>query len=74
MFFWLLDMLLEDSGDGGSWKEGQHVKVVVSLEKDPEWKEVWLETFQQKNITFIQFVLPNFFFVSDRSVDLLSFC
>ncbi|RXN22013.1 neuron navigator 2-like isoform X2 [Labeo rohita] len=34
-----LDMLLEDSGDGSSWKEGQHVKVVVSLEKDPEWKE-----------------------------------
>uniref|UniRef100_A0A8C1VR90 Neuron navigator 2b n=1 Tax=Cyprinus carpio TaxID=7962 RepID=A0A8C1VR90_CYPCA len=34
-----LDMLLEDSGDGSSWKEGQHVKVVVSLEKDPDWKE-----------------------------------
>uniref|UniRef100_A0A672PGF1 Neuron navigator 2 n=1 Tax=Sinocyclocheilus grahami TaxID=75366 RepID=A0A672PGF1_SINGR len=34
-----LDMLLEDSGDGSSWKEGQHAKVVVSLEKDPEWKE-----------------------------------
>ncbi|XP_067293020.1 neuron navigator 2 isoform X2 [Pseudorasbora parva] len=34
-----LDMLLEDSGDGSSWKEGQHVKVVVSLENDPEWKE-----------------------------------
>uniref|UniRef100_A0A672QTC0 Neuron navigator 2 n=1 Tax=Sinocyclocheilus grahami TaxID=75366 RepID=A0A672QTC0_SINGR len=34
-----LDMLLEDSGDGSSWKEGQHVKVVVSLEKYPEWKE-----------------------------------
>uniref|UniRef100_A0A8C1T6M1 Neuron navigator 2b n=1 Tax=Cyprinus carpio TaxID=7962 RepID=A0A8C1T6M1_CYPCA len=34
-----LDMLLEDSGDGSSWKEGQHVKVVVSLEKNPEWKE-----------------------------------
>ncbi|XP_051740195.1 neuron navigator 2 isoform X8 [Ctenopharyngodon idella] len=34
-----LDMLLEDSGDGSSWKDGQHVKVVVSLEKDPEWKE-----------------------------------
>ncbi|XP_051545979.1 neuron navigator 2-like [Myxocyprinus asiaticus] len=34
-----LDMLLEDSGDGSSWKEGQHVKVVVSLGKDPEWKE-----------------------------------
>uniref|UniRef100_A0A673IR15 Neuron navigator 2b n=1 Tax=Sinocyclocheilus rhinocerous TaxID=307959 RepID=A0A673IR15_9TELE len=31
-----LDMLLEDSGDGSSWKEGQHAKVVVSLEKDPE--------------------------------------
>ncbi|KAK7121632.1 hypothetical protein R3I93_022648 [Phoxinus phoxinus] len=34
-----LDMLLEDSGDGSSWKEGQHVKVVVSLERDPDWKE-----------------------------------
>ncbi|XP_051548622.1 neuron navigator 2-like isoform X1 [Myxocyprinus asiaticus] len=34
-----LDMLLEDSGDGSSWKEGQHVKVMVSLEKDPELKE-----------------------------------
>ncbi|XP_051975880.1 neuron navigator 2 [Xyrauchen texanus] len=34
-----LDMLLEDNGDGSSWKEGQHVKVVVSLGKDPEWKE-----------------------------------
>ncbi|XP_073687467.1 neuron navigator 2 [Garra rufa] len=34
-----LDMLLEDSGDGSSWKEGQHVKVVVSLENDSEWKE-----------------------------------
>lgn len=34
-----LDMLLEDSGDGSSWKEGQHVKVVVSLDKDPDWKE-----------------------------------
>nr|XP_055048989.1 neuron navigator 2 isoform X2 [Misgurnus anguillicaudatus] len=34
-----LDMLLEDSGDGTSWKEGQHVKVVVSLEKDARWKE-----------------------------------
>lgn len=37
---WILDMLLEDNGDGSSWKEGQHVKVVVSLEKGPEWKEV----------------------------------
>ncbi|TRY75972.1 hypothetical protein DNTS_010880, partial [Danionella cerebrum] len=34
-----LDMLLEDSGEGGSWKEGQHVKVVVRLEKDPECTE-----------------------------------
>ncbi|XP_057185470.1 neuron navigator 2 isoform X3 [Triplophysa rosa] len=34
-----LDMLLEDSGDGTSWKEGQHVKVVVCLEKYPELKE-----------------------------------
>uniref|UniRef100_A0A8C2G652 Neuron navigator 2b n=1 Tax=Cyprinus carpio TaxID=7962 RepID=A0A8C2G652_CYPCA len=41
-----LDMLLEDSGDGSSWKEGQHVKVVVSLEKDPDWKEVQLKIFQ----------------------------
>uniref|UniRef100_A0A8B9KK44 Neuron navigator 2b n=1 Tax=Astyanax mexicanus TaxID=7994 RepID=A0A8B9KK44_ASTMX len=34
-----LDMLLDDSGDGSSRKEGQHVKVVVSLERDHEWKE-----------------------------------
>ncbi|XP_072519022.1 neuron navigator 2 isoform X2 [Salminus brasiliensis] len=34
-----LDMLLDDCGDGSSRKEGQHVKVVVSLERDPEWKE-----------------------------------
>ncbi|XP_034161746.2 neuron navigator 3 isoform X2 [Pangasianodon hypophthalmus] len=34
-----LDMLLEDSGDGGSRKEGHHVKVVVSLDRGPEWKE-----------------------------------
>ncbi|GAA6074816.1 neuron navigator 3 isoform X1, partial [Tachysurus ichikawai] len=34
-----LDMLLEDSGDGGSRKDGHHVKVVVSLDRDPEWKE-----------------------------------
>ncbi|KAF4094350.1 hypothetical protein AMELA_G00014100 [Ameiurus melas] len=34
-----LDMLLEDSGDGSSRKEGHHVKVVVSLDRDPEWKE-----------------------------------
>ncbi|XP_053361490.1 neuron navigator 2 isoform X2 [Clarias gariepinus] len=33
-----LDMLLEDSGDGGSRKEG-HVKVVVSLDRNPGWKE-----------------------------------
>lgn len=44
---WIIDMLLEDSGDGSSWKEGQHVKVVVSLEKDPDWKEVQLKIFQQ---------------------------
>uniref|UniRef100_A0AAR2LLB5 AAA+ ATPase domain-containing protein n=1 Tax=Pygocentrus nattereri TaxID=42514 RepID=A0AAR2LLB5_PYGNA len=35
----LLDMLLDDSGDGSSRKEGRHVKVVVSLERDSEWKE-----------------------------------
>ncbi|KAL7885387.1 hypothetical protein AOLI_G00056820 [Acnodon oligacanthus] len=34
-----LDMLLDDSGDGSSRKEGRHVKVVVSLERDSEWKE-----------------------------------
>lgn len=34
------DMLLEDSIDGGSRKEGHHVKVVVSLDSDPEPKEV----------------------------------
>ncbi|XP_060741830.1 neuron navigator 3 isoform X1 [Tachysurus vachellii] len=34
-----LDMLLEDSGDGGSRKDGHHVKVVVSLDRNPEWKE-----------------------------------
>ncbi|XP_066506069.1 neuron navigator 2 [Hoplias malabaricus] len=34
-----LDMLLDDCGDGISRKEGRHVKVVVSLERDPEWKE-----------------------------------
>ncbi|XP_036423987.1 neuron navigator 2 [Colossoma macropomum] len=34
-----LDMLLDDSGDGSSRKEGRHVKVVVSLERDTEWKE-----------------------------------
>lgn len=36
----LSDMLLEDSGDGSSRKEGHHVKVVVSLDRDPECKEV----------------------------------
>ncbi|XP_035387888.1 neuron navigator 2 isoform X2 [Electrophorus electricus] len=30
-----LDMLLEDSGDGCSWSEGSHVKVVVSMETEP---------------------------------------
>ncbi|KAG7329608.1 hypothetical protein KOW79_007782 [Hemibagrus wyckioides] len=34
-----LDMLLEDSGDGGSRKDGHHVKVVVSLDRELEWKE-----------------------------------
>uniref|UniRef100_A0A8C7HMN4 Neuron navigator 2 n=1 Tax=Oncorhynchus kisutch TaxID=8019 RepID=A0A8C7HMN4_ONCKI len=34
-----LDMLLEDNGDGSSWKEGQHVKVVVTLDEDTKWKE-----------------------------------
>ncbi|KAI4897102.1 hypothetical protein NFI96_001352 [Prochilodus magdalenae] len=34
-----LDMLLDDSGDGSSRKEGRHVKVVVSLERGPELKE-----------------------------------
>ncbi|XP_030644236.1 neuron navigator 2 [Chanos chanos] len=34
-----LDMLLEDSGDGCSRKEGQHVKIVVSLDENPKWKE-----------------------------------
>ncbi|KAF7707641.1 hypothetical protein HF521_018859 [Silurus meridionalis] len=34
-----LDMLLEDSSDGGSRKDGHHVKVVVSLNRDPERKE-----------------------------------
>nr|XP_046202374.1 neuron navigator 2-like isoform X4 [Oncorhynchus gorbuscha] len=34
-----LDMLLEDSGDGSSRKEGQHVKVVVTLDEDTKWKE-----------------------------------
>uniref|UniRef100_A0A8C7HMV5 Neuron navigator 2 n=1 Tax=Oncorhynchus kisutch TaxID=8019 RepID=A0A8C7HMV5_ONCKI len=29
-----VDMLLEDNGDGSSWKEGQHVKVVVTLDED----------------------------------------
>uniref|UniRef100_A0A8C7HLX6 Neuron navigator 2 n=1 Tax=Oncorhynchus kisutch TaxID=8019 RepID=A0A8C7HLX6_ONCKI len=28
------NMLLEDNGDGSSWKEGQHVKVVVTLDED----------------------------------------
>lgn len=41
-------MLLEDSGDGSSWKEGQHVKVVVSLEKDPDWKEVQVKDISAK--------------------------
>ncbi|KAK3535288.1 hypothetical protein QTP70_007433 [Hemibagrus guttatus] len=34
-----LDMLLEDSVDGGSRKDGHHAKVVVSLDREPEWKE-----------------------------------
>uniref|UniRef100_A0A673ZR07 Neuron navigator 2 n=1 Tax=Salmo trutta TaxID=8032 RepID=A0A673ZR07_SALTR len=34
-----LDMLLEDNGDGSSRKEGQHVKVVVTLDEDTKWKE-----------------------------------
>ncbi|XP_035645875.1 neuron navigator 2-like isoform X2 [Oncorhynchus keta] len=34
-----LDMLLEDSGDSSSRKEGQHVKVVVTLDEDTKWKE-----------------------------------
>uniref|UniRef100_A0A4W4GAA9 AAA+ ATPase domain-containing protein n=1 Tax=Electrophorus electricus TaxID=8005 RepID=A0A4W4GAA9_ELEEL len=29
------NMLLEDSGDGCSWSEGSHVKVVVSMETEP---------------------------------------
>ncbi|XP_076878314.1 neuron navigator 2 [Brachyhypopomus gauderio] len=34
-----LDMLLENSSDGSLWKEGPHVKVVVSVEREPNWKE-----------------------------------
>uniref|UniRef100_A0A8C8GB94 Calponin-homology (CH) domain-containing protein n=1 Tax=Oncorhynchus tshawytscha TaxID=74940 RepID=A0A8C8GB94_ONCTS len=34
-----LDMLLEDNGDGSSRKEGQHVKVVITLDEDTKWKE-----------------------------------
>ncbi|KAJ8413043.1 hypothetical protein AAFF_G00106250 [Aldrovandia affinis] len=34
-----LDMLLDDSADGSSRKEGRHVKIMVSLEEDIKWKE-----------------------------------
>ncbi|KAM6973307.1 neuron navigator 2 [Aplochiton taeniatus] len=34
-----LDMLLEDSGDSSSRKEGRHVKVVVTLDPDNNWTE-----------------------------------
>ncbi|KAI1889580.1 hypothetical protein AGOR_G00164380 [Albula goreensis] len=34
-----LDMLLDDSVDGGSRKEGRHVKIMVSLEEGVKWKE-----------------------------------
>uniref|UniRef100_A0AAY4ENI5 Calponin-homology (CH) domain-containing protein n=1 Tax=Denticeps clupeoides TaxID=299321 RepID=A0AAY4ENI5_9TELE len=34
-----LDMLLEDSVDGGSRKEDRRVKIVVNLEDETKWKE-----------------------------------
>ncbi|KAJ8281340.1 hypothetical protein GJAV_G00066440 [Gymnothorax javanicus] len=34
-----LDMLLDDSADGGSRKEGRHVKIMVVLQDDVRWKE-----------------------------------
>ncbi|KAJ8272324.1 hypothetical protein COCON_G00111830 [Conger conger] len=34
-----LDMLLDDSADGGSRKEGRHVKIMVVLEEDVKRKE-----------------------------------
>ncbi|XP_036399130.1 neuron navigator 2-like [Megalops cyprinoides] len=34
-----LDMLLENNGEGGTRKEGRHVKIMVSLEKDIKCRE-----------------------------------
>ncbi|KAM9366743.1 neuron navigator 2 [Symphorus nematophorus] len=34
-----LDMLLDDTGEGGMRKEGRHVKMVVSLDEDSKWGE-----------------------------------
>ncbi|KAG7467923.1 hypothetical protein MATL_G00137370 [Megalops atlanticus] len=34
-----LDMLLEDNGEGGTRKEGRHVKIMVRLEEDIKCKE-----------------------------------
>lgn len=35
------DMLLDDSGDGSSRKEGgRHVKIVVCFQDEVKWKEV----------------------------------
>ncbi|XP_036391287.1 neuron navigator 2-like isoform X5 [Megalops cyprinoides] len=34
-----LDMLLDDNGEGGTRKEGRHVKIMVSMEEDMKRKE-----------------------------------
>ncbi|XP_078139104.1 neuron navigator 2 isoform X2 [Centroberyx gerrardi] len=34
-----LDMLLDDTGEGGMRKEGRHVKIIVSLDEDSKWAE-----------------------------------